>query len=240
MGTPKRSMTLSQLVEKLEEIRNNGYIKTHRAHDTGVGKTLEDLLGIAENNLQVPDVGEVELKGQRIESGSMLTLVTKSPEPRGVNRRLFDRYRYKDEDGLYNLHSTVYGSRINPQGFKVTFKEDKLVLDNWDNIMASWPMSVFDKVLKSKAEKILLAFAETRGKPRTNSESFHYIEAYLLSDLDQERFKTAIAKGRLKVDIRIGVYRSGKRKGQYHDHGTAFRINKRDFLELFGTFKRLM
>lgn len=39
-----------------------GFVKTHRAHDTGIGKTLEDILGIKENNLRLPDVGDVELK----------------------------------------------------------------------------------------------------------------------------------------------------------------------------------
>ena len=30
-----------QLVEELKEIRERGYVKTHRSHNTGIGKTLE-------------------------------------------------------------------------------------------------------------------------------------------------------------------------------------------------------
>ncbi len=62
-----------------------GWIKTHRSGNTGIGKTLEDLLGITENNIQGPDFGSYELKSGRINSNSMLTLMTKSPEPRGIN-----------------------------------------------------------------------------------------------------------------------------------------------------------
>jgi hypothetical protein len=34
------------LVNKLKKIKQMGYVKTHRSGNTGIGKTLEDLLGI--------------------------------------------------------------------------------------------------------------------------------------------------------------------------------------------------
>lgn len=33
------------------------------------------------------------------------------------------------------------------------------------------------------------------------------------------------------IDIRIGVYASGKNKGKTHDHGTAFRIKLERLLQ---------
>ena len=47
----------------------------------GIGKTLEDLLGIKENNFPGPDGITTELKSARKNSKSMLTLFTKSPDP---------------------------------------------------------------------------------------------------------------------------------------------------------------
>lgn len=229
-----------QLLAKLKEIKTKGFIKTHRAHDTGIGKTFEDLLGIKENNLRLPDVGEVELKAKRLDSASMLTLATKSPEPRGVNKILFENYKYLDQEHCYCLHSTVCGSKTNPQGFRLNIEDNKLILENKNNIKAYWPINVFDSVLKSKSDKILLVFAETRGERKTSSESFHYVEAYLLSDLNKKKFKNAIRNDKLKVDIRIGIYRSGKSKGKYHDHGTGFRIDKRNLLKLFNKYEKLI
>lgn len=75
-------MNLQELTQKILEIKNRGFIKTHRLDDTGIGKTLEDLLGIKENNLKLPDVGDIELKAKRIDSQSMLTIATKAPNPR--------------------------------------------------------------------------------------------------------------------------------------------------------------
>ena len=234
------TITLRKLKKQLEKIKAMGFVKTHRAHDTGIGKTLEDLLEIKENNLRLPDVGDVELKAKRIDSGSMLTVVTKSPEPKGINKALFEKYKYLDKEGKYNLHSTVYGSRKNPQSFKVVFEGEKLVLKNKSKIVAYWPISIFDNVLKAKSDKILLAFAETKGDRKTKNEKFHFTEAYLLSSLNINKFRSVVESDKLKIDIRIGVYRSGKNKGKYHDHGTGFRINKRDFLHLFDNFTQII
>jgi len=232
--------TLKKLKEQLKEIEKMGFVKTHRGHDTGIGKTLEDLLGIKENNLKLPDVGKVELKAKRVDSSSMLTIATKSPEPKGVNKVLFDKYKYLDKVGEYSLHSTVCGSRKNPQSFRVVFVEERLVLKNKSKIEAYWPVSIFDDVLKVKSDKILLVFAETKGERKTKNEKFHFTEAYLLSKLNINKFKTAIESDKLKIDIRVGTYRSGKNKGKYHDHGTGFRINKRDFLHLFDNFTKVI
>src|SRR4030042_6279452 len=185
-------MKLNELIEKLKKIKESGFIITHRADDTGVGKTLEDLLEIKENNLRLPDVGEIELKAKRIGSESMLTLATKSPEPKGINKKLFEIYKYKDKFGGYCLHSTIYGSRINPQGFKIKFSQNRLTLLNRKNLEVYWPLNIFDNVLKSKSEKIFLVFADTKGKRKTKNEKFHYIEAYLLSNLNKDKIRSAI------------------------------------------------
>lgn len=233
-------MNIDQLIRILLEIKNKGFIKTHRPHDTGIGKTLEDLLGIHENNIQLPDIGEIELKSKRINSQSMLTLATKAPLPRSVNKKLFLKYKYKDQDGIYCLHSTAYGSRCNPQGFRVVFQDNNIELQNRENIKAYWPITVFDNILKSKSDKIVLVFAETAGKRGTVNEYFHFTEAYLLSNLNINKFKHAIEEDKLKIDIRIGCYKSGKNIGKYHDHGTGFRISKRNFLYIYDNFEQLI
>jgi len=58
--------------------------------------------------------------------------------------------------------------------------------------------------------------------------------------LNIKKFKSAVEGNKLKIDIRIGMYRTGKNKGKYHDHGTGFRISKRDFLHLFDSFEKII
>jgi hypothetical protein len=58
--------TKEALIEKLKKVRDKGWIKNARPGNAGgVGNTLEDLLGIEENNLPIPNAAEWELKCQR-------------------------------------------------------------------------------------------------------------------------------------------------------------------------------
>lgn len=55
-----------QLIDRLREIQRMGWIQNQRhGNSGGIGNTLEDLLGIEENNLPIPNASEWELKCQR-------------------------------------------------------------------------------------------------------------------------------------------------------------------------------
>ena len=74
--------TKPALIAKLKEIAAMGWIPNGRKGNAGgIGNTLEDLLGIKENNLPIPNAREWELKGQRSRSGSLITLKHIEPSP---------------------------------------------------------------------------------------------------------------------------------------------------------------
>lgn len=74
--------TKELLKGELCDIRDRGWIETGRSgNDGGVGNTLEDLLGIEENNLPLPNAGEWELKAQRADTASLITLFHMEPSP---------------------------------------------------------------------------------------------------------------------------------------------------------------
>lgn len=88
--------TLDDFIREFTKIKDMGWVKTHRSGPTGVGKTLEDLLGIPENNRDEPDFGDYELKSCRINSQSMLTLFTRTPQPAKSNtylRKIYGEFR---------------------------------------------------------------------------------------------------------------------------------------------------
>jgi hypothetical protein len=59
--------TKEELIEKLRGIKSMGWIPNRRPGNVGgVGNTLEDLLGIEENNPPIPNASEWELKCQRM------------------------------------------------------------------------------------------------------------------------------------------------------------------------------
>ena len=124
--------TFDQLVEEIKKLKKIGFIKTHRSGNTGIGKTLEDELGIEENNFPGPDGITTELKSARKNSKSMLTLFTKSPDPHGINSELLKSFGYPGTNGKLHLHTTVNAVEFNTlkgkTGFKIEIKDDKVNL----------------------------------------------------------------------------------------------------------------
>ncbi|KKR39088.1 MAG: hypothetical protein UU18_C0009G0020 [Parcubacteria group bacterium GW2011_GWB2_40_8] len=100
--------TLAQIKKALKELSEKGWIKSNRSHNTGIGKTLEDYLGITENNIALPDFGVMELKSQRAGTASMMTLFTKKPE--GItNAEILKKFGYPDPEFPQHkiLHQTI-------------------------------------------------------------------------------------------------------------------------------------
>jgi len=214
-----------ELIEKLKAIKEMGYIKTHRTGTTGVGKTLEDLLGIVENNVPGPNAEMIELKSARKNVGSMLTLFTKSPLPRKANSVLLQRYGYESARGnkRKELHTTVNATGYNQlkgiPGFKIEIHEDRIdLVDVQNEILGYWDKETLKTYFERKLPKLLYVKAEAKG--RGSDEEFWFNEAWLLSGFNFNNFLNLLREGTILVDIRIGQYPDGRP----HDHGTGFRV----------------
>ena len=215
----------NELIQRLKAIKEMGYIKTHRAGNTGIGKTLEDLLGIEENNIPGPNAAMIELKSARKNAKSMLTLFTKSPLPPKANSILLERFGYESARGnkRKELHTTVNAREFNTlkgkPGFKIDIEKDRINLIIAENeIIGYWDRETLRNSFERKLPKLLYVKAETRGKG--SDEEFWFNEAWLLSGFDFDNFVRLLKEGVILVDIRIGQYPDGRP----HDHGTGFRV----------------
>jgi hypothetical protein len=218
-------LTLDQILVKLQEIKNLGFIKTHRSGNTGVGKTLEDLLGIDENNIPSSNGYLIELKSGRKNATSMITLFTKSPLPNKANIILLQTYGYpsKRENKKKELHTTVCASSFNSlkgnPGFKINIKLDRLELVNdRGEVLGYWTKEILKASFEKKLPRLLYVKAESKGKGK--DEEFFFNEGWLLSEFDFDNFLRLISEDSIKVDIRIGQFPDGRT----HDHGTGFRV----------------
>ena len=224
--------TYDEMLSGLKDLKEKGFVKTHRAGDTGIGKTLEDLLEIEENNIQGPDGEDTELKAARKNSPSMLTLFTKSPLPRGINSKLRAEYGYPDKDhpDKLALRTTIDSVDFNTikgkKGFMVVSSGDKIEIvpgrtptkfPEMPN--PYWNKEDFENSIKKKYKKSLL-YVKADNKGTGENEEFHFNAAYLLEGFDFSKFAKSLKDGILKVDIRLGLYSDGR----FHDHGTGVRI----------------
>ena len=240
--------TLNDFIREYRKICEMGWITTHRAGPTGIGKTLEDLLGIPENNIDGPDFGDYELKSCRLDSNSMLTMFTRAPQPARANTYL--RLKYGYSSGAYDndekvLHSTLSADRFTPiadtgHSLKISCDVDGIYILSENGIEnVFWSRDALKKCFEKKYKnKFVYAKAQSRGSGA--SEQFKFVEAYEVSGFDYEAFIDLLEEGKIYVDLRIGQYHNGPNKGKTHDHGTGFRIKEIDQPRLFKVNRRIV
>jgi hypothetical protein len=229
-------------------IKEKGFVESHRKHNTGIGKTFEDLIGIVENNNALADYEDIlELKSSRELSNSMVTLFTKSPtHPKGINSIMREKFGEPDKKagGLKTLHTTFSSLKFNTFfkkfGFKLKVDEDRkriyiliknLEIDEVEEIDIYYEFDEIKNIIEKKLDYI--AYIKTETKKEEGKEFFNFKKAILLSGLTFDKFIQFIKEGLILYDIRIGVYRSGKMRGKTHDHGSGFRVLKNNLNKVF-------
>ena len=133
--------TKQSLVDKLKEIAAMGWIPNARKGNSGgIGNTLEDLLGIKENNLPIPNAAEWELKAQRLNSSSLTTLFHIEPSPRAIRfvpQVLLPKYGWAHQEdgkkyptGEMSFRQTIHGLSRSDRGFMVIIdrSEEKILI----------------------------------------------------------------------------------------------------------------
>ena len=233
-------MTIETLKIKLKEVERLKFVPTHRAGDTGIGKTLEDLLGIKENNIPLCDIGkEAELKAYRKDATSMLTLFTLEPKPTGGDRDRFllDNFGYKKRKNgrSKELHSTVCSSSCNNQDLKLEILDDKInVFGGGRDLKIYWDFAILEKKFKDKLPALVYVLADRQMI--NDKEHFHFNEVYLLSGFDFESFKQMVRNDHIVVDFRM-YYRPN---GSVRNHGTGFRVKIKKLYDCFTEKVRLI
>ena len=239
-------MDKEKIIAEFNRIRNEGYIPSRRAHNTGIGKTFEDYLGVDENNVKAPDFAGFEVKSQRTATSSFLTLFTKSPtHPVGVNALLRDSYgeEYEEYPGLKRLHTSIFANQFNTHlgrtGFRIHVdrNDERLVIQAKDlhigtiTDVAYWTYNDVKDCLNKKLKGLFFVSADS--KIENGKEYFHYTKAEIYLNPSFDDFLNLIDNGKVMIDIRIGSYKSGRNKGKAHDHGTGFRIKPSDLCTFY-------
>jgi len=234
----------NKILKEFKRIKDKGFIKSRRKNDTGIGKTFEDYLGVDENNLKDPDFAGYEVKSHRKSSSSYVTLFTKSPtSPDTANSLLREKFgtpegSFKIKTIRTSVFSDKWNTYLNRHSFIISVNRNtktidlisKTIHENKNVIECSWE---FDELLASFSKLKSLFFVTAERERRKGIEYFHFTNATIFNNPTFDKLIQLIEKGKLMVDIRLGVYSSGVNKHKIHDHGTAFRIKSKDLCKLY-------
>lgn len=135
------NIPIEDLIAKIKEIRKMGWVHTARTKNDGaVGNTLEDLLGIPENNLAQADTLDWELKAQRSNTSSLFTLFHLDPQPRQPNtvvaQHLLPYYGWPHKEAGHkygvnerSFRQTISGKVFSNRGFKIVVNNTRKTLE---------------------------------------------------------------------------------------------------------------
>jgi len=248
------SYTKSEFIEQLRKLKEMGWIPSRRSrHNVGaVGNTLEDLLGIKENNLPIANAGIWELKAQRFETSSLITLFHFEPWPRNakiVPRVFLPKYGWPHptEPEEMSFRVTMSGDRYTDRGFKaVVDRAAKRLRIDFDYQQVAphhadwlrqvkvkaglgkivpepyWSFSDLEQKAKPKLHNSFFLIAQNRIVD--DKEEFLYSSLFVLQDFNFERFLNAIESGKVLVDFDAKTT---------HNHGTKFRIRQEAWPEFY-------
>ncbi len=232
-------MTLQELISRLKKIEELGFVQTMRKGSTGIGYTFETLLGIAETNIPIPDIGgRVEIKTSRKDSTSLVTLFTFNRAVwRKSQKEVIEEYGYIDQKGRKALKSTIFFKKANSLGLYLEVDEQKNIIQlkaPTEELLAEWDVYVIVGVFSSKLSSLLFVLAERRKVQK--QEEFHFNEAYLLTEPNPRNFLRAFKNSLVGIDLRMHL----KENGTVRNRGTGFRMREHDMMELYANKRKLL
>jgi len=258
------TVTKEELIKKLVKIRDKGWVRNARIGNAGgVGNTLEDLLGIEENNLPIPNAREWELKCQRINTTSLVTLFHMEPSPRAlkfVPQVFLLKYGWPHElagseypKNEMSFRQTIHCNKPSDRGFKVVVDRDqKKVLISFDSSAISkenrrWVNKVERKVGLSELDpQPYWAFDDLHHKAATKLLNCFFILAdnKVEKGIEYFHYKTIMILREFSFDKFLAAMENedilvdfDARTG--HNHGTKFRIKANKIPSLYETVQTI-
>jgi len=264
--------TKDELISKIKDIIESGWHKSIKRtidirNDGAVGNTLEYLLGIKENNLPIPNAREWELKGQRKNSRSLITLKHIEPSPRAANivpKLLLPFYGWKHPlAGIrypqteLSFRSTTSGDRFTSRGFSIRvdrqckiirFIFDPTKADMNDPDIVTWLDSVSNKIgLGPLIPEPYWGFEDLRYAIGEKIKNCFYLIADNKIENNHEFFKyeELYILSEFSFDKFLNCVETGyvlidfdARTG--HNHGTKFRIRQNHWTYLYEKVEKII
>ncbi len=127
--------TVEDVQKILQDNRDRWLLGNRQGNDGNQGNTLEELLGVKENNLRSPDLGDIELKSQKVETGSFITLFHKEPKPSRSVPVLLKTLGWKHQKAgsdyppdAMSFRSTTYANRFSDRGLSIALTSSRIEL----------------------------------------------------------------------------------------------------------------
>lgn len=249
--------TKENLIKEFQKIANQGWIEnTRRGNSGGIGNTLEDLLGIEENNLPIPNAAEWELKSQRLNTSALTTLFHTEPSPRAVKfvpQILLPYYGWNHQDAGLKYPETemsfrqTFGGNSTSRGFSLKIdRENNKVNVSFDYTKVSdnnfeWLKQVQKNIgLEELNPQPYWGFNDLASKAGTKLLNCFYVQAEVRKENGKEFYKYSkvLMLQKFNFDNFLMEIENDNVLADFdartgHNHGTKFRLRQNFFPNLY-------
>ncbi len=210
--------TVSNELLGLIKDRMSDWMPAEILADTGIGRTVENVLGITMNSSKTPDYKGIELKSHREASRVRNTLFTQAPEWEisrlKSGKEIVEKYGYVPDGYTHkSLHVTLASNRPNPQGLGLLILPNQGILeaDEFAQVMsedgtfpklrdvAAWKLMKLHERLLAKHRETFWIEAET--KLESGREFFRVSEILHTKNPIPSQFDILLEQGGITVDF---------------------------------------
>jgi hypothetical protein len=229
-----------ELLVKLKDIASRGPIASIVPGDasTGIGRTLEDCLGIQMNASREPDYRGIELKAYRQRRRSRQVrknLFAQVPDwsisKLKSSAEILATFGY-ERDGEFRLYCQVSAATANPQGlrFRLDLADDRLIENSSNPAIGDFVVWQMETLRARLAEKHAATFwVGARSNQVGGREHFHYVEAVYTRAPVVSQFDILLGQGVITMDHLI----KRKPSGGAHEKGPLFKLEPHALALLF-------
>jgi hypothetical protein len=239
-------VSIEDLKAALEWVKSLGPVPQISRGPHSVGTTLETLLGHDLDSLPLRDFPECELKAQRKNAGSMVTLFTKTPtwnkEKGWSARKVLQTFGYEDDKGHKKaMRINLYDVEFHGMVLIPTHNGIAVTVADTGEIIGEWYTETFKEKFESKVDNIVYVNAQVHVE--NGIEHFHYTSAEhceVKPDLDAKDIFDEISNRNIALEWRMFLcedhehcWNEGRRAGMVRDHGPAIRCQKSKLKKIY-------
>ena len=223
---------LCELLSRFDKFQGT-WVDSLRTGDTGIGYTLESLLGIQENNDMKADFLGIEIKSKRKKENQStahgkLNLFQQGPEwasKKSAVERI-QEIGLLNANGLYSCYSQV---TTKPNNLNLALLPDasdlKVDLKKNDVAIGHWLNTTLEARLMEKHTRAVFVLASEKITKTRNA--YCYDELIYCEQPSINRFMDLISKNQLVFEFTM----SQKENGSVRNHGYPWRLNREDLLD---------
>ena len=235
---------IEELKKYFTTIKNNNQ-NSLREGNTGIGYTFETLINKKEDNLPLPDFNGIEIKTKLGYSKSPLTLFSLTPKKENDRaiKYIIETFGYLNKDNYKTFKTDIYvdKNKIISNKYIFKLKIDKktnllklLISDinlNLINDSIYWDLDDIKNRLETKFKYLAYIIGYPYKKYNRTYYKYNNLKIYKLKSFNN--FIELFEKQKIYITINIEYFKKGKRIGEIHDRGTAFRLSTENIEDLF-------